>query len=71
MKSPVRDLQIFSLGGIIFVGLLVIGLRLWFVQVRMRAYYRREISGKQRSACEFLRFVEKFAHPEELEFLLR
>jgi hypothetical protein len=37
----------------------------------MRAYYRREISGKQRSACEFLRFVEKFAHPEELEFLLR
>ena len=47
MKSPVRDVQILSLGGIIVAGLFVIGLRLWFVQVQMGAYYRRK--GRDRS----------------------
>ena len=47
MKSPVRDVQILSLGGIIVAGLFVIGLRLWFVQVQMGAYYR--CKGRDRS----------------------
>src|ERR1700737_603678 len=44
-KSSVLDFRILFLGAFILVALVAIGIRLWFVQVKMADYYRGRIQG--------------------------
>lgn len=44
-KSPILDLRILFLAGLIVVALTAIAVRLWFVQVQLVAYYKARIQG--------------------------